>query len=91
MALVRLFTLKKVIDDKSLTSNKVIGLGTDEARAMTGLSEGLTGYMTRDNPMRAMTGMGEGLTCYMTKDNPMRAMTGMGEGLRGYMTRDNPM
>ena len=26
-------------------------LGTDGARAMTGMCEGLTGYMTRDNPM----------------------------------------
>ena len=42
---------------------------------MTGMGEGLRGYMTRDYPMRAMTGMGEGLTGYMTRDNPMRAMT----------------
>ena len=28
-----------------------MGLGTDGARAMTGMCEGLTGYMTRDNPM----------------------------------------
>jgi len=28
-----------------------MGLGTDGAQAMTGMGEGLTGYMTRDNPM----------------------------------------
>ena len=28
-----------------------MGLGTDGARVMTGMGEGLTGYMARDNPM----------------------------------------
>ncbi|XP_011403997.1 PREDICTED: SCAN domain-containing protein 3-like [Amphimedon queenslandica] len=37
-------------EDKAITLEKVLGLSTDGARAMTGLREGLTGYMKRANP-----------------------------------------
>ena len=37
--------------EKNIPCEKVIGLGTDGARVMTGMGEGLTGYMARDNPM----------------------------------------
>ena len=34
-----------------LSPSKVMGLGTDGAKVMTGTGKGLTGYMLRDNPM----------------------------------------
>jgi hypothetical protein len=38
------------LETKGITLNKVSGLSTDGARAMTGLQQGLTGYMKRSNP-----------------------------------------
>ena len=44
--------LSSFLEDKEITLDKVSGLSTDGARAMTGLQEGLTGYMymKRANP-----------------------------------------
>ena len=43
--------LKNLMTEKNIPCEKVMGLGTDGARVMTGMGEGLTGYMARDNPM----------------------------------------
>ncbi len=42
--------LSTFLTDKGISLNKVSGLSTDGARAMTGLQAGLTGYMKRANP-----------------------------------------
>ena len=45
--------LKYVMNKQSrvIPPSKVLGLGTDGAKVMTGTGKGLTGYMLRDNPM----------------------------------------
>ena len=43
--------LKNLLTEKNIPCEKVMGLGTDGAWVMTGMGEGLTGYMARDNPM----------------------------------------
>ena len=45
--------LKYVMNQQSrvIPPSKVLGLGTDGAKVMTGTGKGLTGYMLRDNPM----------------------------------------
>jgi len=45
--------LKSVMNEpgRVIPPSKVMGLGTDGAKVMTGTGKGLTGYMLRDNPM----------------------------------------
>ena len=45
--------VKYVMNKQSrvIPPSKVLGLGTDGAKVMTGTGKGLTGYMLRDNPM----------------------------------------
>ena len=45
--------LKYVMNKQSrvIPPSKVLGLGTDGAKVMTGIGKGLAGYMLRDNPM----------------------------------------